>query len=163
MIRKERLCFHAACVQTPLGGILFSGPSGIGKTTQAMLWEKYRGARQINGDRPILQKDADRWLAWGSPYAGSSDCHVNENCPISAIVILRRAQTCSVRRLPLPEAFRWIWMGSTVHSWDAQFVETASNLVMDIIDSIPVFELACTPDENAVYCLERELRKEWCG
>ena len=54
LIHENRLCIHAACVRTPLGGILFSGRSGIGKSTQADLWCRYRDAKLINGDTPIL-------------------------------------------------------------------------------------------------------------
>lgn len=162
LIRKERLCFHAACVDTPQGGILFSGPSGIGKSTQAELWCKYRGAKQINGDRPILSKDGEDWLAWGSPYAGSSRCHVNESCGVSAIVMLKQAKECSLRRLSSGEAFRAVWSGLTMHSWDESFVEKVCDLALELIDTVPVFEFACTPDKAAVDYLERELRKEGC-
>lgn len=162
LIHKNRLCLHAACVRTPLGGILFSGPSGIGKSTQAELWCTHRGAKQINGDRPILSREGDGWLAWGSPYAGSSRCHVNESCPVTAIVMLRQAKQCGLRRLNRAEAFRAIWSGLTVYTWDKWFVETASDLALELIASVPVFELACTPDEQGVDYLEKELRKE-CG
>ena len=162
LVRKNRLCFHAACVQTPLGGILFSGPSGIGKSTQAELWCQYRDAKQINGDRPILSKAEKGWLAWGSPYAGSSRCHINENCPVAAIVMLRQATQCRFRRLDSGEAFRAVWSGLTMHSWDEHFVEKACDLALELIDTVPVFEFACTPDEAAVDYLEGELRKETC-
>lgn len=162
LIRKERLCFHAACVETPLGGILFSGPSGVGKSTQAELWCKHRDAKQINGDRPILSKDGEGWMAWGSPYAGSSRCHVNENCSVRAIVMLKQAKECSLRRLDSGEAFRAVWSGLTMHSWDEGFVEKVCDLALELIDAVPVFEFACTPDEHAVHYLEGELRKELC-
>lgn len=162
LIRRERLCLHAACVDTGQGGILFSGPSGIGKSTQAALWTRYRGAKQINGDRPILSKRDGGWLAWGSPYAGSSRCHVNEKSPVRAIVMLRQAGACSLRRLELPEAFRAVWSGLTVHSWDQGFVQTACDLALELVSAVPVYELGCTPDEQAVECLERGLEKEGC-
>lgn len=162
LIHKNRLCLHAACVQTHLGGILFSGPSGIGKSTQAELWCDNRGAKQINGDRPILSRHEDGWLAWGSPYAGSSRCHINESCPVTAIVMLRQAKECSLRRLSLPEAFRAVWSGLTVYSWDKTFVDAASSLALELIASVPVLEFACTPDMQAVTFLEQGLRKE-CG
>lgn len=161
LIHRQRLCLHAACVQTPIGGILFSGHSGVGKSTQAELWCRYRGARQINGDRPILSKTEKGWLAWGSPYAGSSRCHVNESCPVTAIVMLRQAHECTLRRLSAPEAFRGVWSGLTMYSWDKTFVETACDLGLDLISSVPVFEFACTPDQQAVDYLEQVLRKEW--
>lgn len=163
LIHQNRLCLHAACVDTPLGGILFSGPSGIGKSTQADLWHVYRGAKHINGDRPILSKDiGGNWLAWGSPYAGSSGHHVNESCPVTAIVMLQQAKSCSLQRLSLPEAFRAVWSGLTVHSWDKTCVEKASDLTVDLISTIPVFVFSCTPDLDAVEYLEQELRKECC-
>ncbi|MBQ7801720.1 MAG: hypothetical protein IJ375_05295 [Oscillospiraceae bacterium] len=160
LIHRRRLCLHAACVETPLGGILFSGQSGIGKSTQAELWCRYRGAKQINGDRPILSQGEDGWLAWGSPYAGSSRCHLNESCPVTAIVMLRQAKECSLRRLSPPEAFRAVWSGITMHSWDEAFVEKACDLALELTGAVPVFEFSCTPDEAAVNYLEKGLR-EW--
>lgn len=162
LIERNKLCLHASCVQTSFGGILFSGASGIGKSTQAELWCKYRGAMQINGDRPLLSKDSSGWTAWGAPYAGSSRCHINQSCPISAVVLLKQAKSCTLRRLAPAEAFRGIWPGLTVRSWDPAFVEAASLLAMDLVVTVPVFEFCCTPDEAAVIHLEQELRKEYC-
>ena len=162
LIHKKRLCFHAACIDTQLGGILFSGPSGIGKSTQADLWCKYRNAELINGDRPILSKDKKGWLAWGSPYAGSSKCHVNKNCSVTAIVMLQQTDQCTVRQLHGVEAFRAVWSGMTVYSWDKWFVEEAIELTMKLIEEVPVFEFCCTPDKEAVEYLEQELRKRCC-
>ena len=160
LIRKDRLFLHAACVDTPLGGILFSGPSGIGKSTQAELWCACRGARQINGDRPILSKDGDGWLAWGAPYAGSSGCHVNENCRVRAIVMLTQGEHCCLRRLKASEAFREVWAGLTVHSWDREFMERAADLTLTLIGDVPVYCFTCTPDVSAVHFLETHLGKD---
>ena len=162
LLYRRRFCLHGACVATDFGGIIFSGRSGIGKSTQAELWCSHRNARQINGDRPILEQTDIGWLAWGSPYAGSSRCHVNESCPVTAIVMLRQEKQCSLRRLNRAEAFRAVWSGLTVHSWDAAAVEKACDLAMALVEAVPVLELCCTPDEEAVRCLEQALRKE-CG
>ena len=160
LLQRDKLCLHASCIDTPLGGILFSGVSGIGKSTQADLWCRYRGARQINGDRPILSREGNGWMAWGSPYAGSSRYHVNSSCPVTAIVLLEQGSTCSLRRLPRAEAFRGVWAGMTVRCWDASFVDTASLLTVDLVTKVPVFRFRCTPDEHAVEYLEQALRKE---
>lgn len=160
LIRRKRFFLHAACVDTPLGGLLFLGPSGIGKSTQAELWSQYRNAVHINGDRPILSKDKTGWKAWGSPYAGSSKYHVNESCSVAALIILKQSDSCHLRRLTLKEAFRAVWAEMTVHSWDKEFVEAASELVMGLISEVPVYEYYCTPDEYAVDFLEKCLRKE---
>lgn len=160
LINKNRFYLHASCVETLCGGILFSGPSGIGKSTQAALWEKYRDAKQINGDRPILQKDGQKWKAWGSPYAGSSKCHKNCCCSVSTIIVLQQGEKCRLRRMPLLESFQMIWRGVTVHSWDKEFAENVCDLTMQLVKDVPVFEFVCTADEYAVEYLEQELRKE---
>lgn len=160
LLRYDRLCLHASCVDTGFGGLLFSGVSGIGKSTQAELWCRFRGARQINGDRPILARDGKNWMAWGSPYAGSSQCHVNDCCPIAAIFLLEQETTCTLERLTPAQAFRGIWQGLTVHGFDPEFVEKASDLAIDLVSSVPVYRFGCTPDEAAVTFLEQELERE---
>lgn len=160
MLYRDRLCFHAACIRIDQGGLLFSGPSGIGKSTQAELWCRHRGAKLINGDRPILNRGQAGWVAWGSPYAGSSHCYVNESCSINAIVMLRQGKSCILRRLTPGEAFRAIWSGVTVPGWDTGATEKACDLALEISMMVPVYELTCTPEEQAVALLERELRKD---
>ena len=157
LLREKRLILHGACVDTPLGGLLFSGPSGIGKSTQAELWCRYGDGRQINGDRPILHKQGRTWYAWGSPYAGSSHCHVNASCPLRAIVMLRQAESCTLRRLGAAEAFRKLFAGLTVSSWMPEAVAAAGDLAEELACDVPVYELACTPDQNAVEMLRQEL------
>lgn len=102
--QKRRMILHASLVKTEFGGVIFSGVSGIGKSTQAKLWEKLENARQINGDRPILYKNADTWLGCGSPYAGSSECYVNEQVPVRMIILLQQGMECQMARMPAGKA-----------------------------------------------------------
>lgn len=162
LLGKDALVLHASCVDTPYGGILFSGPSGIGKSTQADLWCKCGQGRLLNGDRPILRKMEDRWRAYGSPYAGSSKCHVNECCGIRAIVLLKRASVCEIRRLSGAEMFRRVFAGMTVNNWDYEYVMKASELTMQLIREVPVYELACTKEQEAVQILQEQLEGGEC-
>lgn len=157
LIRENRMIFHAACVDTPFGGILFSGPSGVGKSTQGDLWCKYQQAKLINGDRPILFKMEDGWRAYGSPYAGSSKSYVNEKCKIRAIVMLKQAEDCYLRRLGKAEAFRKIYSQITINNWDREFVLNVYDLVSELICDVPVYEYFCTPNQAAVDFLAAEL------
>lgn len=159
LLAEGRMILHASCVDTPFGGILFSGPSGIGKSTQAELWCRFADGTLINGDRPIIYRKNSVWTAYGSPYAGSSRCHVNACCTVRAVVLLGQAERCSLRRLPAAQAFRRIFAGVIVNSWDADYVAAACDWVTGLIGEIPVYELDCTPDEAAVELLKCELEK----
>lgn len=160
LLQKEQLLLHASCVDTPLGGLLFSGPSGIGKSTQAELWRQYGGASLINGDRPILSRDELGWHAWGSPYAGSSRHFVNGSCVLRAVVLLKQAKSCTLRPLPGAEAFRRIFAGTTVNSWDKSSVQKVCRLTEQLVSELPVYELSCTPDRAAVELLRAELERK---
>ena len=46
---------HSAYICVNGKAVLFTAPSGGGKSTQAKLWADHRGARTINGDRTLLQ------------------------------------------------------------------------------------------------------------
>lgn len=159
LLTNGRLIFHACCVASRLGGILFSGRSGIGKSTQGKLWCSCEGARIINEDRPILYKAGGCWSAYGSPYAGSSKWHVNERTEIRTIVMLEQAENCSIRRLDKAEAFRRIYAQTTLENWNAKSVGHVCDLVEELVSEMPVYELACTPDRKAVDILKNMLTK----
>ncbi len=74
LLQRDAMILHASFVSTRYGGLLFSGVSGIGKSTQADLWQRYEGAELLNGDRTVLRRMDGVWTAFGSPYAGSSNC-----------------------------------------------------------------------------------------
>ena len=159
LLKEKRVITHAACVSTEAGGILFSGPSGIGKSTQADLWCRYADAVLLNGDRPIVYRNKEEWVVSGSPYAGSSNCHKNESCNICAIVMLKQSDKCKVQKLRMLDAFRQIFSGLTVNSWDKSCVDEITDLVISLIKDVPVYEFECTADKDSVSFLQKEIMK----
>lgn len=154
---ENRIHLHASCANTIKGGILFSGPSGIGKSTQAGLWQRYEGAEILNGDRVILKNSTSGWLAYGSPYAGSSSYYVNKSCLVKAIVILKQASESSIRELTGIEAFRKVYEELTVNSWDENFVCRAVDMTKGLISEVPVYELECAPNNSSIDVLKKKL------
>ncbi len=159
LLHFDRLILHAALVETQWGGLLFSGPPGIGKSTQAALWEREEGAVQLNGDRPILSRDSGGWTAWGSPYAGSSRCFVNRGAPLRAVVMLEQGPVCRLTRLPLAVAFQRLYAQTTVNAWNPAYVSRVCTLLTQLAEEIPIYHLVCTPDRRAVACLRDRLRQ----
>lgn len=151
--------FHASCIESPYGGILFSGPSGIGKSTQSELWCRWMDSQLVNGDRPMIgkSKQTGRWTAWGSPYAGSSDCYRNISSEIKTIVLLQQSDRNTIRSVSLSEAFRRIYAQLIVCPWDKDYMERMLQMITEMIHEVPVFELSCTPDRDAVVLLNDTL------
>ena len=153
----DALVLHCAYIEYKGEAILFSAPSETGKTTQGNLWEKYRGARTVNGDRGLLQKVNGRWIVRGWPVCGSSEiCH-KEDMPIRAIVMLSQAPQDSVERLHPAKAFSQVYSQITVNRWNRAANLRAMELLEDLIGQVPVYHLACTMDETAVTTLENAI------
>lgn len=157
MLEHGGIFLHASFVDAGGQAILFTAPKQTGKSTQAELWHRYRGAEIINGDRALVRKKNGKWFAWGAPYCGTSDICLNRELPIRAIVILSQANENAVQRVDVRRALAALLDGCTFDSWDAAQVEKVMDIFSEIISEVPFYHLACTPDEQAVKALEEVL------
>lgn len=151
--------FHSSYIRHGDGAILFTAPSGTGKSTQADLWCRLRGAELINGDRSIVVMEDGKATAHGVPYSGSSGVSRNVSLPLKAIVRLTQAPITKIIPLTGLYAFRHIWEGCAINTWNRNDMSACMETVMETVAKVPVFHLACTPDESAVIALEEALKK----
>ena len=160
MIRWESMILHCAYIKYHGKAILFSAPSETGKSTQAGLWERYRGSETINGDRALLRKIDGHWTACGWPVCGTSEICYPEDIPIHAVVMLRQGKENHVERLSPVQAFAQLYSQITVNQWNRDFVQRTVELIEDLVAHVPVWQLTCDISENAVRCLETVLFPE---
>lgn len=151
------LILHASFIRWNDSGIVFSAPSGTGKSTQAELWERYEGADILNGDRAALRRIDGEWRAFGLPYAGTSGIYRNESAPLRAIVALRQAKENRIRRIHGAEAFRYLYPETMIHRWDPAFEARATAFLLELMGDVPVFLLECLPDKGAVNLLRETI------
>lgn len=160
LLEHQALLLHSALIRVYGKGVLFSAPSGTGKSTQADLWAGARGADILNGDRAGLRQTDGVWTAYGLPFAGSSGIYRNESAPIAAIVALRQAPHNQIRPMNRAEAFRFLYPQLTVHQWEPDSVAAAADLLLELLDQVPVFLLECRPDLGAVEAAEQAIFPE---
>lgn len=153
----QGLLLHASFIRWKEKGILFSAPSGIGKSTQANLWKQYENAEILNGDRAGIRKLSEGWRAFGLPYAGSSGIYRNESASISMIVILEQAKENQIFRLSPGEAFQRLYPELTVHRWDSMEVKKNTDLLIELCMDVPIVLLKCLPDYAAVQLTQKAL------
>lgn len=151
-----QLVLHSSFVLTQSGAaVLFSGPSGIGKSTQAALWQQYAGADIINGDRTLIR--TDDLTANGVFYSGTSGICKNASAPIRAIVLLDKADENTLRRAGAKEAFAAVLSQCSYYQWDAESAINMTDLVAGLVRRADVYRLSCRADEGAVRLLQNEL------
>lgn len=189
MLLNRRLMLHSSYIAVKSGGIVFCAPSGMGKSTQAALWQEYRGAQIVNGDRSLLcpaedmpgvlpftlgvppyrewpspytpdQKSDSGVVASGMPFAGSSRICYNISSPLRAIVTLKKGPASRAVRLKGAAAAKAVIENSVVESWRPGENERAFALAAEIASRVPVYLLECTPDVTAVEALEAAMARE---
>jgi hypothetical protein len=157
LLQHKGLLLHASLIKYKDKTIAFAGPSGVGKSTQADIWHHSLGAEIINGDRAALRRTADGWVAYGSPYAGTSGIYKNVSAPLTAIVLPRHAEENRFLPLTPGEAFRYIYPEISMHQWDSTFVAKATDLCLQLLAQTPVFLLECRPEESAALLVKKGL------
>lgn len=157
LVNKNFLQIHSSLVDYEGNGIMFIGPSGIGKTTQAELWQKYTGGKIINGDLVFVEYRNTEFLAWGSPWHGSSPYCLNKCVPLKALVVLKQTQKNRLRLLGGFEKVSAISGNLFYPLWLQNGMDLCMKTFDQLLKTIPVYELSCRPDEDAVTLLWGEL------
>ena len=149
LLTKGVLHLHSSFVLYKDKALVFTGPSGIGKTTQAELWRDFQGALIVNGDACLLRRMEDGWHAFGTPVHGSSPYCENREAPLSALVVLKQGRENRLERLDafsaLSECLPEFYRPRMDHETEDTFWKAADSLFREI----PVYKLTCRPDREA--------------
>lgn len=157
MALKNTLLMHAAAVSYKEKAIVFTAPSGTGKTTQAELWQKYRNALILNGDKVFLKQEDDCIHAWGSPWKGSSPYSENASAALKAIVVLEQDSQNSIRKLRGFELVERVIPHIFFPQWDERCENAVLNFMDRLLQSTDIYLLQCRPDEDAVKITEETI------
>lgn len=157
LLERSTLILHASCVIYKEKAILFSGPSGIGKSTQAQLWQQHRNATIINGDRCLIYEKDGIYHAASHLYCGSSGIAEGQSAPINAIVLLDQGVDNIITHASPIGAFQRVLHQCAYEVSEPSQLQTAIDLVAKLVSQVTVFQYQCRRDESSVIELENVL------
>lgn len=145
-----RAVFHGAAIEYHGKAYLFTGPSGIGKTTHIRLWRQFLGedVQIINGDKPILRSDECGITVYGSPYSGKEGWHRNTSSPLGGICFLVQGKENAVTVLTQSPAFSRLYRQIYKPRTEEAMVKTVE--ILRRLSALPCYELICDISEEAV-------------
>jgi serine kinase of HPr protein (carbohydrate metabolism regulator) len=137
---------HASGVKYDSKGFIFSGVSGIGKTTMSNFWLD-RGGDLINDDRLMLMHDGNGFLMYNTPMAYKQEVKCS---PVSAIFLLKKSPDNKSIRLTKGFALARIISHCIQHSHDKKLMDSLVENASKLIENVPVYELGFKPDVSVV-------------
>lgn len=155
LVEENALVLHSAYIISDGRGIVFTAPSGTGKSTQADLWHRYAGAEIINGDRSILwwNPEKERFDICGLPFCGSSGINKNISAPLSTVVFLSQAKANHAEICSDSESIRKMFGEMSVNQWNPRAVQKSLELIRKIAESVLMVKLECNMKPDAVETL----------
>lgn len=158
---RGKTVLHAAYIEVGGRAILFTAPSGTGKSTQAELWERLCGAETVNSDRAVLGWAADGTLtASGIPQAGTGNVCRDRTLPVAAIVRVKQSGVNRAVRLHGAEAVAALCENAVYDRYRTNDEEVHLGTFIGLTDRVPVYRLECLPGEEAVGVMKAALRSD---
>ena len=157
LAKRGGVVLHSSYVLTKQGeALLFSAPSGTGKSTQAELWRKFAGAKVINGDRALI-KAQNGVTANGIFFSGTSGICENVTAPIRAIVLLRQSFANELKKVSGKEAFMRLLPQCSYYPKEEENLKLVTGILAEIISAVPIYDFGCVPEKSAVTALNEVL------
>ena len=144
--------FHGASITYKDKGLLFTAPSGTGKTTHIKLWRQYfkSDVDIINGDKPIIRIFDDCIKIYGTPFCGKEGWHKNRSANLHSLCIVRRGLTNTIKNIEASDAMIPLYNQMYFSKDDKESALLSMTLFDKLLTSIPIYILECDISEEAV-------------
>jgi len=153
------LVLHGSAIAYHNQGIVFSAPSGTGKSTHTGLWmDKFgKDVTIINDDKPAIRFYDGVPFLMGTPWSGKTDLNTNTKAPLKAIVFIERATANSIKRLNVAESVYYLTSQTVRPYYDANIGKKTLDVIEKLIQTTPIYQLSCNISEEAVQIVYQEI------
>lgn len=148
LAREGGFLIHAASAVRSGKAFIFTGVSGAGKTTLSRLAPP--DAHVLTDEISYVRKEGDRYVAYGTPFAGElARAGENLRAPLEAIYLLRQGPENRISDVDKAEAARTLLRNLLFFAEDPQLVQTVFLAALDLVEQVPVRRLTFLPEPAA--------------
>jgi hypothetical protein len=142
-------------IDSEMGGQLFLGHSGAGKSTTSRLWKSFRNPEILSDDRLILRlQDGELWM-YGTPWHGDAGFASCAKAKLERIFILQHGSDNKLVPLSSARGAGELFARSFPPFHSAEALERTVEFINRVVEAVPCFEFHFVPDAQAVEAILR--------
>ncbi len=136
---------------------LFSGHSGMGKSTHTSLWHESFHTPVINGDLNLLATENGKPVVHGTPWCGTSGIYDTNTYPLGGIILLNRSLNNYTADLSADLKQLLVSQRMISPSWKKELWEKNMEIAEQITGDILVCKLYCTKEKEAAEIMKQKI------
>lgn len=146
---------HSASILYQKKAWLFSGHSGMGKSTHTALWHELWDIPYLNGDLNLLGLQDDHIIVYGIPWCGTSRIFTTRQYELGGIVLLGRdTQTDHLEELLPSEKILRVMQRMISPAWKELQLSQNLSFAEKIAEHVPVLHFLCTKNPSAAHTMK---------
>ncbi len=149
---NNAVMIHGSGINYQSGGIVFSGVSGVGKSTMAEIW-KNNGAEIINDDRLIVRKMDNQFYFYNTPMYYPDG---PKKGLLKKLFLIKHGQKNRANKLNTINAITKTMANCIHHGYDKSLINSLLETLGEICAELPVYELEFLPD-NSIFTYINQL------
>lgn len=149
--RQGGVLLHASAVKIEGVSYVFSGPSGAGKSTISEIFKSSTRSLILSDEKVIIRRHGDQFVAYGTPWYGSSQYAANDQAPLERFFIISHgSQSHQFRKLSFLEWSRRFLHECSFPYWDKQGMEQTAVFLEQLMRHSEGQELSFLKDASVV-------------
>lgn len=158
IIDKGGFFLHCSCLKYKDEAIIFTAPSGTGKSTHSALWRRHFGddVVMINDDKPLVREKDGRFYIYGTPWNGKHNIGNNTSAPIRSVVFLSQAPKNKAEPISPIDAMALLLQQTVLPSNKAELSKLL-DMLGRLVETVPMYRLGCTISDEAVTTIYQEI------
>ena len=163
-LQKNSVLLHCALIDVDGTGLAFSAPSGTGKTTHTLLWQRFLGDKMtiVNGDKPIVRffENEQFPIGYGTPWNGKERLGTNGKTPIKHFCFIERSDTNSCEKVDPADVLESFFKQIYLPKNNSNAISKTLNLADRFLKSVTVWKIKCNMDISAAEVAYNTICKE---